>query len=234
MKKLFRREKEENYVFLEVVERPNSFASESIQKLIVNLEYANVDGKYKAIQVTSTLSSEGKTTLVGNISVLLAQRNYKVIVIDLDLRKPKINRVFQFSNDVGISNYLHGSATLEQAIKKTSHNVDLLVAGERTSAVINLLQSKKLEEVINILKEKYDYILIDTPPMQVNSDAVMISKLIDGVVYVIGYDQVKKNLIKDSINELKRHDISIIGTVLTQYKMPKRFSRYNYYYSDDY
>jgi len=233
MLKLFKRQRNENYNYLEVIERPNSFASESVQKLIVNLEYANVDQKYKAIQVTSTLSSEGKTTLVSNMAVLLAQRNYKVIVIDLDLRKPKIHRTFQFSNDVGISNYLHGSATLEQAIKKTTHNVDVLVSGERTSAVVNLLQSVKLEEAIKKLKETYDYILIDTPPLQVNSDAVMISKLIDGVIYVIAYDQVKKTLIRDSVNELKRHDIPIIGTVLTQYKLAKRTFKYNYYYYSD-
>lgn len=233
MRKLFKRQKEENYNHLEVIERPNSYASESVQKFIVNLEYANVDQKYKAIQITSTLSSEGKTTLVGNMAILLAQRNYKVIVIDLDLRKPKMHKTFQFPNDIGISNYLHGSANLKQAIKKTTHNVDVLVAGERTSAVANLLQSEKLEEVIKELKETYDYILIDTPPLQVNSDAVMISKLIDGVVYVIAYDQVKKTLIRDSVNELKRHDIPIIGTVFTQYKLSKRTFKYNYYYGDD-
>lgn len=229
---IFKRKRFEYYDHLEVIERPNSFSSESVQKLIVNLEYANVDGKYKAIQVTSTLSSEGKTTLVGNMAILLAQRNYKVAVVDLDLRKPKIHRVFQFPNDVGISNCLHGSATLSESTKKTIYNVDVLVAGERTSAVVNLLQSEKLSAIIEELKEKYDYILIDTPPLQVNSDAVMISKLIDGVVYVIAYDLVKKNLIRDSVKELKRHDIPIIGSVLTQYKISKRYIQYNYYYDD--
>lgn len=233
MRRMFKRKKLENYSHLEVVERPNSFVSEAIQKLIINLEHANVDGKFKAIQVTSTLASEGKTTLAGNMAILLAQRNYKVIVIDLDLRKPKMHRLFQFSNDVGIVNCLHGSATIGQAVKKTTHGIDVLVAGERTSAVSNLLQSTKLVEIINKFKEEYDYVLIDTPPIQVNSDAVMISKLIDGVIYVVAYDAVKKNLIRDGVNELKRHDIPIIGTVFTQYKMPKRAFHYNYYYYDD-
>lgn len=233
MRRLFSRKKLEDYNHLEVLERPNSYTSESIQKLIINLEYANVDKKYQAIQVTSTLSREGKTTLVGNMSILLAQRNYKVIVVDLDLRKPKVHRVFQLPNDVGVSNYLHGSATLKQAIKKTTHGVDVLVSGERTSAVATLLQSEKLRELIVSLKEDYDYILIDAPPVQVNSDAVMISKLIDGVIYVVGYNLVKKNLIRDSVSELLRHDIKIVGAVLTQVKLPKRSFHYNYYYYDD-
>lgn len=233
MLKIFKRKRNEDYEHLEVIERPNSFSSESIQKLIVNLEYANVDAKYKAIQITSTLSSEGKTTLVGNMAVLLAQRDYKVIIIDLDLRKPKIHRVFQLPKNVGISNCLHGSAELEETIKQTIHNVDVLVAGEKTSAVANLLQSEKLETIISELKEKYDYVLIDTPPIQINSDAIMVSKLVDGVVYVIAHDLVKKNLVRDSVKELKRHDIPIIGSVLTQYKMPKRHFQYNYYYYDN-
>ena len=95
MRRMFKRKKLENYSHLEVVERPNLLFQKQ-SKLIINLEYANVDGKFKAIQVTSTLASEGKTTLVGNMAILLAQRNYKVIVIDLDLRKPKCIDCFSF------------------------------------------------------------------------------------------------------------------------------------------
>lgn len=230
---LFRRKREENYEFLEAIERPNSFTTESLQKLIINLEYANVDKKYKVVQVTSTLASEGKTTLVGNMAVLLAQRNYKVLVLDLDLRKPKIHHSFQLPNDVGITNYLHGSVSLDQVLKKTTFGVDVIVSGDKTNVVANLLQSEKLQELINKLKNEYDYILIDTPPVKVNSDALMISKLSDGIVYVIGYNTIKKNIVKDSVNELLRHDKQIIGAVLTQVKLSKRSMQYNYYYDQE-
>ncbi|NLN50615.1 MAG: CpsD/CapB family tyrosine-protein kinase [Acholeplasmataceae bacterium] len=233
---LFRKRRDENYNHLEVIERPSSFTTESIHKLIINLEYANVDKKYKAIQITSSLSSEGKTTLIGNMAVLLAQRNHKVIIIDLDLRKPKVNRLFGASNDVGITNYLHGSASLEEVIKNGNHGVDLIVAGERTSAVVNLLESEKLTELIAILKEKYDYILLDTPPVQVNADAMMVSRITDGVVYVIGYNIVKKNIIRDAVESLRRTEIPIIGVVLTQVKYSRRsgdYYHYYYYYGDN-
>lgn len=235
MKNLFRRKKERNYTHLETVERPNSFTTESIHKLIVNLEYANVDKKYKVIQITSSLSSEGKTTLIGNMAVLLAQRGHKVIVIDMDLRKPKVNRLFKTSNDVGITNYLHGSATLDEAIKKNISGVDLLVSGEKTTAVVNLLESEKLIKLVNELKKDYDYILLDTPPVQVNADAMMISRFADGIIYVVGYNLVKKNIIRDSVESLRRNEIPIIGAVLTQVKVSRHsnYYQYYYYYSDD-
>lgn len=229
---LFKRNRKELYDYLEVIERPNSFTSESIKKMIVNLEYANIDKKYKAIQITSSFSGEGKTTLAGNMSILLAKRKHKVILLDLDLRKPKVHKLFNFPNDIGVANYLHGSATLDETIKKTKHGVDVLVAGEKTDAVFNLLQSDKLTSLIEELKENYDYILIDTPPVQVNSDAIMISKLIDGVLFVIGYNRVKKNIVKDSANEFKRHKTPIIGSVLTQVKSSKKALKNNYYYGD--
>lgn len=230
MRRLFKRNVKEAYNYLEIVERPNSFTSESLQKLIINLEYANIDKKYQAIQVTSTLSGEGKTTLIGNMAVLLAQRGHKVILIDLDLRKPKVNRLFNFPNDVGIANYLHGKLPLKEVIKTTEYDVDVLVSGERVSAVATILQSDKLKELMEDLKKEYDYILIDTPPVQVNSDSIMITRLIDGVVYVVGYNFVKKNFVRDSVKELTNHEIPIIGTVLTQVKLPKRG---NYYYYEE-
>ncbi len=227
--RLFRKAREENYDFLESVERPNSYVTESIQKLIINLEYANVDKKYKAIQITSTLQSEGKTTLAGNIGYLLAQRGRKTIVVDLDFRKSKINRIFSVPNDVGVTNYLSGSASLNEVIKKSDIGVDFITSGEKTSSVAYLLESKKIMEMMAELKEQYDYIILDSPPVQVNADAMFISKITDGVIYVIGYDSVKKNLIRESIDSLRRTNTPIIGIAFTQVKLKRRNSYYYYY-----
>lgn len=231
MKNIFHKKNKnrDTYDYLEVLESPYSYTTESLQKMIVNLEYANVDKIYKAIQVASSLSGEGKTTLVGNMAILLSQRNHKVIVVDLDLRKPKIHRTFQVPNDIGVSNYLHGSATLEEIVKKDINGVDVIVSGEKTNSIASLLESEKLQGLINLLKEQYDYVLIDSPPIQVNADAVMISKIVDGVVFVISYNYAKKNVVRDAVNQLLRRKISIIGVTLTQVKITKRLS-YNYYY----
>lgn len=230
--KLLAKKRSSNYGYIETRENPNSFTTESIQKMVINLEYANVDKKYKVIQVTSTLSGEGKTTLVGNLSYLLSQK-YKVVVLDLDLRKPKIHRLANDINQDGLTDYLLNLIPLEKLIRNHKDGLDYIVAGQKTSSVSNVLNSKKLEELINYLKEKYDYIILDTPPVQVNADALSVTKLADGIIYVVGYNIVKKGLIKDSIDSLNRQNIDIIGIAFTQAKLPKRKNKYYYYYESN-
>lgn len=221
----------EQYHYIEAQSNPNSYSTESVQKMIVNIEYANVDSKYKVIQITSTLASEGKTTLVGNMAYLLSQRKHRVLLIELDLRKPKINRIFGVSRENGITDYLSGHAKKEDIIQSTDYGLDFIVAGSATDVVSNILESKKLKELIEELKGEYDYILVDSPPVMVNADALITSKLVDGIVYVIGYNKVKKNYIRNAIKELRRNDIDILGVAFTQVKMPKRHSYY--YYQND-
>ena len=230
--KLLAKKRSSNYGYIETRENPNSFTTESIQKMVINLEYANVDKKYKVIQVTSTLSGEGKTTLVGNLSYLLSQK-YKVVVLDLDLRKPKIHRLANDTNQDGLTDYLLNLIPLEKLIRNHKDGFDYIVAGQKTSSVSNVLNSKKLEELINYLKEKYDYIILDTPPVQVNADALSVTKLGDGIIYVVGYDIVKKGLIKDAVNSLNRQNIDIIGIAFTQVMLPKRKNKYYYYYESN-
>lgn len=223
--------KKTNYNYIEARENPNSYTTESIQKMVVNLEYANVDKSYKVIQVTSTLSGEGKTTLVGNLSYLLSQK-YKVLVVDMDLRKPKIHRIVNDTNQDGLTDYLLDVIPFEQLIKNYKNGLDYIVGGQKTSSVNNVLNSKKLEDLISKLKERYDYIILDTPPVQVNADALIVSKLADGVVYVVGYNIVKKVMIHECIDSLKRQDVNLLGIAFTQVKLPKRRSLYHYYYYD--
>lgn len=223
--------KKTNYNYIEARENPNSYTTESIQKMVVNLEYANVDKSYKVIQITSTLSGEGKTTLVGNLSYLLSQK-YKVLVVDMDLRKPKIHRLVNDTNQDGLTDYLLDVIPFEQLIKNYKNGLDYIVGGQKTSSVNNVLNSKKLEDLISKLKERYDYIILDTPPVQVNADALIISKLADGVVYVVGYNIVKKVMIHECIDSLKRQNVNLLGIAFTQVKLPKRRSLYHYYYYD--
>lgn len=220
----------ENYAFIEAEMNPNSHVSNAVQKLVIDLEYSNLDGKYKIVQVTSTLPSEGKTTLVGNISYILAQKGYKTLVMDLDLRKPKINRLFNHANVNGLSDYLLGNLSKEDLIIKSDRGIHFIVSGSETSSVTSILESQKLKDLMEQLKEEYDYIILDTPPMQVNADALMAAKLADGALYVIGHNIVRKTFIKDGITALRRKEVPIIGIVMTQVKMSKSK---HYYYNYD-
>ena len=231
---MFKKEKKhkENYNYIEVESNPDSQVSHAMQKFVVNIEFLNVDKKYQALQITSTLPGEGKTTLVGNLAYLLTQKGYKTIIIDLDLRKPKVNRIFEKPNIDGLNKYLIENAKKEDIIVKTSRGVDFIPMGQISGSVSHI-ESENFSTLTEELKKDYDYILLDTPPMQVNADALMASKLACGVLYVVAQNLIKKSLIKESIKTLKRRSIPIVGIVLTQVKAPKREGYYYYYYTKD-
>ena len=218
--RLINGERVQKYDYLVTKQDPLSFVTESFQKVIINIEYSNVDGNLKVIQFTSTLPSEGKSTFVSNLSYLLGQKGKKVILLDLDLRKPKMNRVFNVPNKDGLTDYLAGKIELEKAINHSEQiGIDFITAGEKTSAVVNVLEAKKLKDLIAHLRETYDYVLLDTPPVISVSDALYISKLADAIIFIVAQNKAKKALVKEAINTLKDYGTPILGMVLTQFDM---------------
>ncbi|QWB95410.1 CpsD/CapB family tyrosine-protein kinase [Mycoplasmatota bacterium] len=221
----------EKYDYLITKNEPLSFATESFQKIVIDLDYTNLDNDHKVLQFTSTLPSEGKSTFVSNIAYLLSQKNKKVILLDLDLRKPKINRAFSVPNKNGITDYISSKITLEEAIKTSEDlGIDFMVAGENTSLVTNVLESNKMKELIDSLRERYDYVLLDTPPVMAVSDAIVVSRYTDGIIFIIAQGKAKKKLVKESIQTLKRYDVNILGIVFNQVKMGQA----GYGYMNDY
>jgi len=221
----------EKYDYLITKNEPMSFATESFQKIVIDLDYTNLDNNHKVLQFTSTLPSEGKSTFISNIAYLLSQKNKKVILLDLDLRKPKINRAFSVPNKNGITDYISSKITLDEAIKISEDlGIDFMVAGENTSLVTNVLESNRMKELIEALREKYDYVLLDTPPVMAVSDAIVVSRYTDGIIFIIAQGKAKKKLVKESIQTLKRYKVNIIGIVFNQVKMGQA----GYGYMNDY
>ncbi|MFA6800937.1 MAG: CpsD/CapB family tyrosine-protein kinase [Acholeplasmataceae bacterium] len=222
------------YNYLVTKNDPLSFTTESFQKIVIDLDYLNIDDNHKVLQFTSTIPSEGKTTFVSNLAYLLQQKNKKVILLDLDLRRPKINRAFGVPNENGINDYMSGKIHLEEAIKHSDEiGIDYMVTGETTSLVTNILESQKLKDLIAALREKYDYVLLDTPPIIAVSDSILISKMADGIIFIIAQGKAKKTLVKEAIQTLKKYDVNIIGIVFNQVKMDQAGygykNNYNYY-----
>ncbi|MCU0104390.1 CpsD/CapB family tyrosine-protein kinase [Acholeplasma vituli] len=233
--KLFSKKLESRYDYLVSKEAPTSFVTEQLQKMIVNLEYANVDGQYKIIQFTSSMQSESKTTLISNVAYLLASRGKRVLVVDLDLRRPKVNRIHSVVNKEGLADYLLGRIDKKQLIRKSEDGIDYIITGEKTTSVVQILESHKLKDLFENLRADYDYILLDTPPVIVVSDALLINRIADGVVFVVAHGQAKKTMIKEAINSLTRNNCTIIGICMTQDKVSKG-KKYGYtykYYSND-
>ncbi len=233
--KLFSKKVESRYDYLVAKEAPTSFVTEQLQKMIVNLEYANVDGQYKILQFTSSMQSEGKTTLISNVAYLLASRGKRVLMVDLDLRRPKVHRINSVVNKEGLTDYLLGKIDKKKLIRKSNYGIDYIITGEKTTSIVQILESHKLKDLFNDLRNDYDYILLDTPPVIVVSDALLVNRIADGVVFVVAHGQGKKSMIKEAINTLTRNNATIVGICMTQDKVTKG-KKYGYtykYYSND-
>jgi len=232
---LFAPERNERYDYIVTREQPLSYTAESFQKVLINLDYANIDKKIKVIEFTSTLASEGKSTFLSNLAYLMGQKNKKVVLIDLDLRKPKGHRMFNSANKDGLTDYLSGKIPFEKLIKKSEEvGIDYIVAGEKTTAIVNVLEAQKLSELIQQLRETYDYVLLDAPPVIAVSDALYIAKLADGVIFIVAQNIAKKTLVKEAIQTLKHNNVHIIGTVLTQVSLKSGEFGYGFDYSYKY
>ena len=209
---------------------------EGYNRLKDNILYMSADGKNKVIQIESAVAGEGKTTIVCNLAVSLGLTDKKVVVVDLDFRKPKDHILFEESKDTGISEFMLGTATREQIIKHTKYqNVDLITGGEKIHNSSLVLVSKVFKDLIDSLRKEYDYVLLDCAPVLQISDYIHISKVSDGVIFVVAYGQTIKTQASDAVKELKRNDINILGTVFSMYDSKKDSGygyRYYYYTSD--
>ncbi len=213
-----------------VIETPNAPESEAYRKLELNIRMAGIDKPYQVLQITSPTPQEGKTTTAINLASVYAERGKKVLIIDFDLRRPKIHRAFHKANDVGFYDFIVNETPVEDLIIKDDSNVELLLSGGRLSTPHIILQSKRVSDLIEKLRTTYDYIIIDSPPVLTVTDALLISSLVDGVVFVVAYNQTKKEQSKAALEQLKENNANVVGAVLANMDVRKTKSYYNYYY----
>ncbi len=213
-----------------VIETPNAPESEAYRKLELNIRMSGLDNPYRVMQITSPTPQDGKTTTAINLASVYAERGKKVIILDFDLRRPKIHRAFHQANDIGFYDFIVNDKPIEELIIHDESNVDLLLSGNRLSTPHIILQSKKVSDLVEYLRERYDYIIIDSPPVLTVTDALLISNFVDGVVYVVAYNQTKKEQSKAALEQLKENKANVIGAVLANMDVRKTRSHYNYYY----
>ena len=210
--------------------KPKSVAAESYRTLRTNLQYSSFDKEYKVIVVTSSEPAEGKSTTAGNLAISLAQGEKKVILIDCDLRKPSLHKRFKVSNIVGLSDVLIGMEKLEDAGNRYKKNLMILTSGKVPPNPSEMLGSKAMTALLETLREEFDYIILDTPPIQLVTDSQILATKADGTILVIKAEATKKDAVQSSINLLKKVNAHIIGTVLNGVDNKK--NKYNYYYGD--
>ncbi len=217
-----------------VTENSNRTGSD-YNRLKDNILFMNADGNTKVIQIESSLAHEGKTTVACNLAVSLGFTEKKVIVVDLDFRRPRTHRVFGMSKDNGIAEYMLGTLTKEQVIKKTPYkNVDVLTRGGEIHNSALVLVSEKFKNLIEELRAEYDYVILDCAPVLLVSDYIHISKVSDSVLFLVAYGQTTKTQVADAVKELKKNGIKILGTVFSMYDRKKDKNYGFYYYKNRY
>ena len=205
---------------------------EPYNRLISNIKLDNVDKPNKVIMVTSTAPEELKTTSISTLAYTAAHNGSKVCIIDLDLRKSRLHKVFGIDKKPGMVEYIKGDAKLEDCIKHCEKaNLDVLTSGKSLDNPSAILESQKLADLIKDLKEKYDYVFIDTPPLAAANDAILIAKLVDGVIYNVACNLYNKKMVKESLDTIASNG-HVIGLNVTKYEGGKKDSYYYYYYKD--
>lgn len=216
-----------------LIDNMSSIASEKIQMLQTNVSFAAVDKEIKVISVTSAVTSEGKSTTLGNMAKLYAEKGLKVCVIDLDIRRPSIHKLFGVKNQAGIVEYIRGEADLKHVIHRAS-GVDIITAGSKTPFPTKIIQSPKLKTLVEQLRGEYDYVLIDTTPVIVVTDALLVSQLVDGFLLVCAQHSTRKKEFDEAVEILNRANAPVIGGVMTMVTEDESLRKGHYGYGYDY
>ena len=208
---------------------------EQYKLLRTNLEFV-LPGNEKCpvIGITSSIRGEAKSTTAINLAYVLAQKGHRVLLIDGDLRLPSLAKKLDITGSFGLTDLLRGrKVNMEDAKSELLENLYILLAGEIPPNPSELLGSPRMEAVLNGLRESFDYIIIDLPPVNIVSDALAISGLITGMVIVIREDYTEKKELQNCFRQLKLSNVNVLGCVLNEAKAGKgAYGKYKKYYKN--
>ncbi len=232
MAKLKLKTNHHSYVPIALV-APDNYVSEQYRKLRTNIDFSDFNQTIQTIALTSTIGGEGKTVTTINLGVVYAQSESKTLIIDMDLRKPKLHRGFNLINKVGLTDIITDKLEYKDVIQTINPHLDILTSGTKLPFPSEFLMSKQVKNLMDQLKKEYDRIIIDTPPMSAVSDASVISRYVDGFVIVVASRLSHSETAQNVIENLKANGAKIIGSVLT--RIQKKDERYyrDYYYTYD-
>lgn len=213
-----------------VEDKPKSMEAESYRTLRTNIQYSSIDKKIRSIVITSARPEEGKSTVSGNLALSFAQNGKKVIIIDCDLRKPSMHKKFNISNLYGLSEVLIEKETLDNAIQEYNPNLCVLTSGKIPPNPAEMINSNSMNNLLQELKDEYDFIIIDSPPLENVTDGQILSAKVDGTILVIKAGESKMDAVKEAKNLLNKVGANIIGIVMNQVRKNKK--DYYYYEAD--
>ncbi|MEI6053657.1 MAG: CpsD/CapB family tyrosine-protein kinase, partial [Opitutaceae bacterium] len=187
----------------------------------------HVDTPLRYLVVTSANPSEGKTTTTCNLAISYSQSDKKVLLIDADMRRPAIHSTFGIPNGPGINEYLFGKATLDQVIRKNIlMNLDIITCGMIPPNPMEILDSKRMKESIVQMKERYDMVICDTPPILVVTDAAVLATEADGVLLIAAAEQTEMAGLKHAAEFLSHIGVKVLGVVLNKFDARRAYGSY--------
>jgi len=207
---------------------------EAMRVLRTNLQFVGGSKSSKVIALTSSISGEGKTTIAVALAKIVAATGKKVIILDLDLRRSRMHEEFSVSNKVGVSSVLSGHSTLDEAIQSNEeYNLDIITAGPKPPNPSELLVTSGFDEMIETLSTRYDYVILDTPPIGLVTDAMILLKMADVGLIVARANYSKKSFLKNIERFASEHELHNLGFILNGMESSKK-QGYGYGYGYGY
>ena len=209
---------------------PRGVASEDYRSLRTSLLYSLVDTPPKVVVLTSPGPSEGKSTTCANLGVVLAQADKQTLVVDCDMRKPTIHKIFRLRNFAGLVDALVKDLDLSDISHEPLPGLKVVTTGPIPPNPAELLSSRRFTELLNQPREEFDYVLLDVPPVGIVSDPTIAATQGDGVLLVVDAQNTRKGSVREAMRSLEGVGANVLGTVMNNVKASKGgyYYRYNY------
>jgi len=213
--------------------KPRSSVAESLRSVRTNVLFRTGNKKSRTLLITSAIPREGKSFSSSNLAAVLAMSGSRVIIIDADLRRPSIHRLFELSDEKGLSEVLLSQRSVHEVITP-SHisNLDVIPAGPIPTNPSELLGSEKMQDVVKELQKEYDIVIIDSPPVTAVADPLILSPFADGVILVVEANQTRKPIVMQAITRLQQVKAPLIGGIVNKFDIKRSGYGYYYYYND--
>ncbi|HEY6210964.1 MAG TPA: polysaccharide biosynthesis tyrosine autokinase, partial [Vicinamibacterales bacterium] len=212
---------------------PPRFA-EAFRIVRTNVLFSSPDEGARSVLVSSAGPSEGKTCVASNLAIAIAQTGQRVLIIDTDLRRPRVHEVFNVRQEPGLSNLIVGDAKPSDVIKSSSAGVTVLPAGKIPPNPAELLGSKRFRELFARLSEHFDWIVVDSPPVMAVTDASVVAHMVSGVMFVVSSEMTNRHAARSAIDQLTAARARVIGAVLNRVHLERHPYYYAKYYRREY